>query len=147
MAYPKTRQCKHGHTKHGGKSTPEYTAWAHMVQRITNPKCQEYVNYGGRGLSMDEQWIDFSRFFADMGPKPSPLHSLERRDNSRGYFPDNCYWATFKEQARNTRRNRWITWNGRTQLLIDWIEELGKPKSTIMMRLRRGWSIERAFTT
>lgn len=147
MNYPATRKCKHGATKHGGYSTPEYTAWAHMVQRCTNPASPSYANYGGRGITLEPRWLDFREFLKDLGPRPSALHSIERKDNEKGYSPDNCRWATQAEQQRNKRNNRRITWNGRTQVLEDWIKELGFRKSTLTMRLRRGWSIERAFTT
>lgn len=145
--YPTTRKCKHGHTKHGGKATPEYTAWAHMIQRLTNPNNPEYFNYGGRGLTFDPRWKDFRLFYADMGKKPSSALSIERRDNSRGYFPDNCYWGTTKEQTRNTRRNRHVEWNGKRQTATDWAIELGVSPHSLNTRFRRGWSVERALTT
>ncbi len=147
MNYPKVRKSKHGHTSRVDGASPEYSAWAHMIQRCINPACDEFKNYGARGIGVDAHWREFPQFLADMGRRPSPRHSIERIDNNQGYSKENCKWATMAEQARNTRRNRPITFQGRTQLMIDWVAELGKPKSTLTMRLRRGWSVERAFTT
>ncbi len=145
--YPTTRKCKHGHTKHGGIATPEYTAWAHMIQRTTNTNCPAYSEWGGRGIGVCDEWLDFRAFYADMGDRPTAKHSLERRDNEKGYSPKNCYWATDREQTRNTRRNRLVEWNNRTQTATDWALELGASPHSLNTRFRRGWSVERAMTT
>lgn len=147
MNYPKTRKCKHGATKHGGQATPEYTAWAHIVQRCTNSKSPNYSDYGGRGITIESRWLDFREFLQDIGLRPSPLHTIERKDNDKGYFPDNCRWATQSEQQRNKRSNRRITWNGRTQVVTDWAHELGVKAHSLNERFRRGWSLERAMNT
>ncbi|SPA00497.1 conserved hypothetical protein [Cupriavidus taiwanensis] len=85
---------------------PEYTAWVDMIQRCTNPKQESYADYGGRGITVCPEWReDFGRFLADLGPRPSPKHSLERRDIHESYCPSNCRWATNIEQQNNKRTN------------------------------------------
>lgn len=91
--------------KHGRHNTPEYYAWTGMKQRCLNPNYHHYENWGGRGITICQRWIDsFEAFYADMGPKPSPQHSLDRFPNGDGnYEPGNCRWATAKQQANNRR--------------------------------------------
>lgn len=133
-------------TTHGLSKTVEYRLWRGMWSRCTNKKMQAYKNYGGRGITVCEQWRTFSPFLADMGVRPLAT-SIERRDNDKGYTPDNCYWATAKEQGRNKRTNRRLTLDGRTQTLAAWAEQLGIKTSTLGMRLATGWSTRRALTT
>ena len=91
---------KHGCNTSGGR-TPEYRAWESMVQRCTNPKHAKWKTYGGRGIAVCDRWRSFAAFLEDMGLRPSTEHSLDRKDNDRGYEPGNCRWATRKEQMRN----------------------------------------------
>jgi hypothetical protein len=90
-------------TKHGLCGHPLYKTWQNMLQRCTNPNSQDYVDYGGRGITVCERWHSFDKFLEDMGEKPSPAHTLERRRNCSGYSPSNCVWATRIEQASNKR--------------------------------------------
>jgi hypothetical protein len=117
-----------------------------MKQRCSNPRSPNHRNYAGRGIHVCEAWNNFETFHADMGDRPSPLHSLERIDNNSGYSPENCKWATQREQQRNTRQNRHLTLNGRTLLIVQWSEETGIPQSHISQRLKAGWSVERTLT-
>lgn len=87
-----------------------------------------------------------SAFLEDMGPKPDGL-SLDRIDNSRGYGPNNCRWATKHEQMQNTRATRLLSFNGRTQGINAWAREIGINKQSLSDRLKRGWSLEKALTT
>lgn len=132
----------------GRKKHPLYVTWIGVKNRCENKNNRAYRDYGARGISLYKPWSeDFWAFAADMPPKPSPEHTLERNDNSKGYSPDNCRWATRAEQARNTRRNRYLTVNGHTQLLVEWAAETGIRDSTILHRIKElGWSVEDAVT-
>jgi hypothetical protein len=115
-----------------------------MLQRCTNPKNPSFERYGGRGITVCERWRDFAAFQADMGEPPAGL-TLDRKDNDLGYQPENCRWATDAEQTRNTRRNRRLTLDGRTQCMSDWARELGIRQQLISRRLSDGWPVERAL--
>lgn len=88
---------------HGMYSSPEYYTWRAMRQRCENPNNKSYSNYGARGIEVCEQWRSFDGFFADMGRRPSPLHTLDRINGDLGYGPGNCRWTTREVQGRNTR--------------------------------------------
>ncbi len=119
-----------------------------MKQRCYSHNKRNFADYGGRGIMVCERWRNsFENFLADMGPRPTPLHSIDRIDNSLGYDPANCRWATRTEQNRNKRSNRYMTMNGRTMILTDWAIETGIKRETIKERIRRGWTISRALTT
>lgn len=81
----------------------EYRTWKMMRTRVNNPNFHKYPHYGGRGISIDPRWDDFETFLSDMGPKPTPSHSIERVDVDGNYEPANCRWGTPTEQARNQR--------------------------------------------
>ena len=118
-----------------------------MHKRCTNKKDKSYRNYGARGIAVDPAWILFSQFYADVGPRPTKAHTLERRDNSKGYGPSNCEWATRKVQGNNRRGNHLITAFGRTQTLQLWAEEVGINQGTLRKRIVvAGWTPEDALT-
>lgn len=140
---------RRGNLKHGKRHTSEYTSWVAMRSRCNNPKNNRYHSHGGRGIVVCERWQNsFENFLADMGNKPSSRHSLDRTDNSGNYCAENCRWASPKVQSRNTRRNRSLTYNGRTMLLAEWSDELGMKRTTITQRIDAyGWSVEKALST
>jgi hypothetical protein len=120
-----------------GKSyTPEYRAWRSLRERCARPTHRCYKDYGGRGIDYDPRWDAFDVFLSDVGPRPSVKHSLDRRDNARGYWPDNVRWATPTEQARNKRSNRSVTAEGRTLLSVEWAEVLGVKRALVGLYCR-----------
>lgn len=131
--------------QHGMGKTRIYAVWNAMRARCSNPNNGSYADYGARGITVCERWQKFENFLADMGV-PAPGMTLERKDNDLCYSPDNCVWAPRFVQNRNTRRNLFITYQGRTQILTDWARELDLPLLCIWKRLNRGWSVDRAFT-
>ncbi len=137
---PKIHNKTHGMTK-----TTTYKTWAHIISRCTNLKHNDYKYYGGRGITVCESWRKFENFLADMGEKPERLE-IDRIDNTRGYFKENCRWITHKTNCRNFRRNRLLIFKGQTRTLIEWSELTGLGESAIRHRLKRGWSIEKALT-
>lgn len=129
-----------------GNPSSEYKAWQSMRQRCFNPKCTCFKNYGARGITICDRWAVFANFLFDMGTKPSPKHTLERKDNNGNYEPFNCCWATSKEQNRNSRNTRWIEFRGERLTIGDWAIRLDCEPSAIANRLAVGWDIETALT-
>lgn len=136
---------KHGHGRQGPRS-PEYTAWANMLNRCRSLTAQRSHRYGGRGIRVCDRWLDFANFLADMGNRPGDDYSLERKDNNKGYSPDNCVWADRYAQANNTRRNIFFTFQGETLTLAQWARRRGLHVKTLRYRLVSGWDIEEALT-
>ena len=142
------RHTTHGDTAHG-KDSPEYLAWSAMKKRCLNPKYSAYPDYGGRGITICERWINsFGAFLSDMGRRPSEneRYTIERKDNDGHYCPENCKWATYKEQENNRRNNVMLTLNGESHTLSQWCELTGLRRSTISSRLSIGWSVKKALT-
>lgn len=131
---------------HGLSGTSTYSIWDTMVQRCHNEKSKDYPRYGARGIEVCERWRKFDNFLADMGERPSGL-TLDRIDGSKGYSPDNCRWASYAVQVRNSSAATMVTINGKTQCLADWRKEIGLSSSAYGTRIQRGWSVERALTT
>jgi len=135
----------HGHTKNNSP-TPTYGSWYAMKARCNNTKNSHYHLYGGRGITVYEPWLFFENFLSDMGERPLN-HTLDRIDNSSGYSPSNCRWASLKEQAQNKRNNTIITANNKSQCLQEWANELNVPQSTLSYRLNHGWSHDDLINT
>lgn len=129
---------KHLHTK-GKTKTPEYHSWCSMNQRCNNPNDPSFAFYGGRGITICERWTDFSNFFADMGARPKGT-TLDRLDSDRGYSPENCRWATKRQQQNNRRSNVFIEMDGETLTLTEWCSRLGRNYRTVRARIIRGWN-------
>ena len=134
-----------GRAKHGMSGSRTYNIWALMLQRCKNPLATEYRLYGGRGISVCTRWASFENFLADMGECPSSAHSIERANSNGNYCPENCEWATAKEQTRNTSRNRNFTVDGETKCLMDWCGGCHKRFHRARYHLSRGKSIEQVL--
>jgi len=134
-------------TRHGMWKSPEAAAWRQMNHRCPNGNSESYADYGGRGIKVCERWREsFEAFFADMGPRPSAHHSLDRYPNNDGnYEPGNCRWATAKQQAQNRRDNVRLTVDGETLTVAEWSRRSGVPDRTIRGRLTAGWTHEQAI--
>jgi hypothetical protein len=126
----------------------EYTAWANMIQRCTNPKHPSFKWYGARGVTVHPPWrLSFRVFLADVGPKPSPELTLERRNNDGNYEPGNVYWATFKAQNNNRRGNLvLVKVEGESHNLSEWAQINDISIGTIWNRRHAGMSLEEAVT-
>jgi len=123
-----------------------WSTWYDMIKRCYNPKYKRYFAYGGRGISVCKEWREsYDNFFKDMGDKPDG-YTIERINNDGNYEPSNCKWATPKEQAQNRRPNRNIMFNGKTQNISQWCQELGISHSALAKRLRT-WDLATALTT
>ena len=144
---------------HGLRYTKEYRAWIAIRSRCYDKSGKYYIRYGGRGIKVCQGYLQSAQYFcSSMGPAPSPMHSIDRINNDGNYscgkceecivngWTANCRWATPKEQLRNTRCNVNLTFNGRTQCLQAWSEELGVEDTLIGERLGRGWTVEQALT-
>lgn len=126
----------------------EYKIYVGMIQRCTNPKSPGYKNYGGKGVRVCERWrASFLAFLQDMGRRPSSQYSIDRIDSRGDYAPENCRWATWLQQGRNKSTNRILTVDGLSMTVSAWSEKVNISKSTILMRLNRGWSMEQAVKT
>lgn len=142
----KTKENPPSRTHGLSKKCPEYAIWKGMRQRCLNKNSKHFSRYGGRGITIDQSWNDFSKFLADVGPRPSAEHTLDRVNNDLGYSKENCRWASKKEQARNTARNVLLTHNDLTLSISEWEERLKLPRGLIWGRLFDGWSVERTLT-
>ena len=122
-----------------------------MKSRCYNKHDKDFTDYGGRGVKICRRWLgSCETFISDMGLRPDRRYRLDRFPNTDGdYKPGNCRWATSKENARNKRASahRFLVFAGRRQMLCQWVEELGIPRTTIATRLRLGWSTKDALTT
>jgi uncharacterized protein (DUF433 family) len=132
-------------TTHGKSKGPEYRTWRNMLNRCTNPNVGKYELYGGRGIKVCEKWKKFEAFYADMGDKPSPKHSIGRIDNNGNYEPSNCRWESIDEQANNKSTNVFIEFDGETKTYSQWAKTTGIPYWTIVQRHRAGMSPETIF--
>lgn len=136
-------------TTHGMNSSPEYSCWENMIQRCTNPGSISWPRYGAKGVSVHPAFQSFEGFLAEIGPRPSRRHSIDRYPRKKGHYePGNVRWATRKQQQRNLSSNVLVEWLGRTQCIAEWAEEVGLPYHVLRSRLQvYGWSVEKALTT
>lgn len=143
---------KHGFVV-GGNIEKLYHIWIGMKQRCSNPKCKEYKNYGGRGITVCDEWANdyatFRQWAYSNGydeTKTKKECSIDRIDNNKGYNPNNCRWADSHTQANNTSKNVYLTWNNTTHTISEWSSIVGINHQTIRCRLKRGWSVEDALS-
>lgn len=146
-----TRKTTHGES--GGaraKRTPEYRTWAHILTRCYDDSCQEYSLYGGRGIRVCYRWRSkngYVNFLKDMGRRPGPGYSIDRKNNKLWYTKNNCRWATMREQQNNRGNNHRVRIGRLVKTIAQWAEEVGIGPSTIRWRLSQGWSARRALYT
>ena len=135
-------------SQHGMSQSSEYKSWGAMKYRCTNPKCWDWDHYGGRGIKVCQRWLNsFEDFYKDMGPKPDSSYSIDRIDNDGDYYPENCRWASPKQNNNNRSSTVTITYKGETKVLSDWSKITGIDMKTITTRLRKGWSVADALET
>lgn len=132
-------------TTHGMSKLRVYTIWEHVKTRGTG-KADKKTNtlYFDRGITVCDRWLKFANFFEDMG-MPEPNQCIDRIDNNKGYYLENCRWATMKQQANNTRFNHRLLVNGIEKTVSEWADITNIKANTIIYRLIRGWSNEKAI--
>jgi hypothetical protein len=141
------RLAKFNQTRPGYSKTPTFAVWSNMKQRCLRPSHPLYYLYGARGITVCERWLKYENFLADMGKRPPGQLTIERIDNDGPYSPENCRWATYKEQANNRRNTKFLTFQGETRPVQEWIEQLGLPASTVWNRIARGWPTEKVLSS
>ena len=132
---------------HGLTDSPEYKTWCGIKRRCLNKNDKAYPRYGGRGIRICEQWKDsFETFYADIGPRPSDAHSIERLNPNGDYEPGNCIWLLLAEQNFNRRDTIYLVVDGVRTSLTELSKESDVPYPTIQARIARGWDHKRAVT-
>lgn len=130
---------------HGMSYSKVYKAWRQMKRRCIDPNSPSFPDYGGRGITVSKSWMKFENFYKDMGDPPTPEHSIDRIENDKGYYKENCRWATAKEQSNNTRRNVRLTYRGETKTATEWSRQLDIDRHLIYQRLKNGWTVEQTL--
>ena len=126
-------------TTHGKTNTSEYSIWTDIKKRCGSPAHKYFARYGGRGISICDRWArDFAAFYADMGPRPSTSHEIDRINNDGNYEPQNCRWATRRENMLNTGRAMFAEYQGRQVCLKDLATLTGIKYNTLYYRYKRG---------
>lgn len=128
------------------KTNPTYRTWIQMKQRCYTKSQTSYPLYGGRGIRVCPRWHDYKNFLQDMGIKPDGM-TLDRIDTNGDYHPANCRWASPQDQANNKRSNHYLTFDGKSQTITQWADEIGIQRETIKTRLKLGWPVDRILST
>lgn len=132
-------RCRTHGMSRSGNFLKEYKTWHSMKGRCAS----RHKNYGGRGIKVCDRWLNsFENFLADMGPCPSPKHSIERIDNDGNYEPGNCRWATLLEQSNNTRKNVFIEYRGKRLSVSRWAARMGIARQTLYARISKNLTVE-----
>lgn len=126
---------------HGMSKTRIYQIWKDMRNRTTKTTHRDYKYYGGRGITLYSEWLDFKNFYRDMGEPPTPRHQIDRINNDLGYAPWNCRWVTPEEQIRNRRAGKELTINGETKSITEWARVNGINPKLAQHRRKSGWSL------
>lgn len=133
---------------HGMTNSGEYNIYKGIIGRCTNPRDARFARYGGAGIKLCDRWAEsFENFYADMGPRPSAKHSVDRIDNNLGYSPENCRWALPVEQSANRDCTLTVEFAGQTVATSVLAKAFGIQPATLADRLKRGWDVEKALTT
>lgn len=134
----------HGHSLNYRRS-PTYRTWQNMIQRCTNPNIGHYKNYGGRGITVCDEWRTFDNFLREMGERPEGT-TLDRINNDGSYCKENCKWSNRHEQMANSRMAHLITFRGETLPTAVWARRLGISRASLRNRLKK-WTLEKALIT
>lgn len=135
-------------TKHGMTGTREYKCWLNMKRRCYEKTNNRYHVYGALGIKVCPEWKDdFAQFYKDMGPAPTPSHTIDRIDVRGNYEPGNVRWADPETQANNKRSNTFLAYNGKILTITQWERLLGFNTGTVRARINKGWSIDSALST
>lgn len=132
---------------HNMRWTKTYSSWSAMLHRCFRKKHPHYWRYGGSGITVCSRWMNFKEFLYDMGEMPDDKSCIDRIDTSKGYYRENCRWATYKENNNNMVSNKVLTYNGNTMTMSQWAENCGIKYTTFRERLSRGWSLEKTIET
>lgn len=135
---------RHGRTA-GNVIDRTYNVWRGIKSRCLNTNYKRFKDYGGRGITVCDRWLKFDNFLEDMGEVPNG-RSIDRIDNNKGYYKENCRWATPKEQSSNTRDTVFLTYKNETLSVIQWSRKIGINAGTLRDRIHRGWSIEKTLS-
>lgn len=141
----KIQQQGYKNKDHGQRKHRLYKTWAAMIRRCSDPNDFGYYNYGGRGIKVCDRWKDINNFLLDMYPIYKEGLELDRINVNGNYEPDNCRWITRKQNMNNTRRNRYIEYNGIIKTVSEWSDELNIPYKRLLARLNN-WDVEKSFT-
>jgi hypothetical protein len=133
--------------KHGMSKTRFYQIWLNMIGRCTDAKDPAYKNYGGRGITVCDEWRSFISFYDDMFEGYTEGATLDRIDNNKGYSPENCKWSTPLEQSNNRRTNRLIEIDGQIHTLAEWCRIKKLNYKMVHRRLTKGWDLSKALNT
>lgn len=127
--------------KHGGHLSRTYASWQEMRRRCLNPRHVKYPRYGGAGIKVCAEWESYETFLADMGERPEGT-SIDRIDGARGYYRENCRWATPREQQSNLSNNRYVVCDGEKVTLSELARRTGIGRGTLEYRRKQGWPLD-----
>ena len=144
----KNKEVQSMRVTHGLSNTRLHGIWGNIIQRCTNPNNQKYYCYGARGVKVCSEWLhDFQAFYDwAMSNGYADNLTIDRIDVNGNYEPSNCRWVDIKSQMNNMRKNVMIEYNGKTQTLAQWADEMNIPYKTLHKRIKDGWDIEKALT-